>query len=41
MVKDKKAENGKIGFVLIRDIGNVEIVPLSADTVIETLNACC
>lgn len=37
MLKDKKSENGKIYFVLIRDTGDTEVVPLSAEMVIKLL----
>ncbi len=37
MVKDKKSENGKVFFVLIRDIGDTEIVPLSVEDVVNLL----
>ena len=36
MDKDKKAENGKINFVLIKEIGTVQIVPLTFGSVVES-----
>ena len=36
MDKDKKAENGKINFVLIKEIGTVQIVPLTSGSVVES-----
>ena len=37
MKKDKKAEGGKVHFVLPREIGKVEIVDLTVDEVVELL----
>ena len=36
MDKDKKAGNGKINFVLIKEIGAVQIVPLTSGSVVES-----
>lgn len=37
MLKDKKSEDGKIFFVLIRDVGNTEVMPMSAEAVVKLL----
>lgn len=39
MSKDKKAENGKVNFVMIRNIGDVITVPLPVGHVIDSLKA--